>query len=110
MTIRKQDAERLRKQRERQQRVRERQKRDRKPSRDDIARVLLHMLIMRSYKTNQMHLLEGYCDMIVRRLKAQGFDKVASYAVLDNLIEKYTKSDWQFFRKLHLKEDDTPIK
>ncbi|MBB6262438.1 hypothetical protein FHS77_003012 [Paenochrobactrum gallinarii] len=110
MTIRKQEAERLRKQRERQQKVRERHKRDRKPSRDDIARVLLHMFIMRSYKTNQMHLLEGYCDMIVRRLKAQGFDKDASYVVIDDLIEKYTKSDWQFFRKLHLKDDDTPAK
>ncbi|MHC3941852.1 hypothetical protein ACI0FR_03182 [Paenochrobactrum sp. BZR 201-1] len=60
MPVRKQEAERLRKQRERQQIVRERNKRDRKPSRDDIARVLLHMLIMKSYETNQMQMLDGY--------------------------------------------------
>lgn len=107
MTTRKKQEERLRKQRERQQKVRERNKLQRKPSRDDIARVLLHMIIMRSYETNQMQMLDRYCDMIVSRLQSQGFDKIASYSVLDELIEKYTKSNWQFYRKLRLKNTDT---
>ncbi len=110
MSFRKQDLERLRKQRERQQKVRERNKRDRKPSRDDIARVLLHIIIMRSYQKNQMHMLDSLFDVIVGGLKVQGFDKDASYSVIDDLIEKYTKSNWQFFRKLHLKEENAPIK
>ena len=106
MTTRKQVDDRLRKQRERQQRTRDRHKRERKPSRDDIPRVLLHTIIMRSYEQEQMHMLDGLFDVIVVGLKAQGFDKDASYSVIDDLIEKYTKSKWQFFRKLHLKQDD----
>lgn len=107
MSTFKQAEERLRKQRERQQRTRDRHKLERKPSRDDIARVLLHVIIMRSYETKQMHMLDGLFDVIVDSLKAQGFDNDASYAVIDDLIEKYTKSKWQFFRKLHLKQDDS---
>lgn len=57
MPIRKQEAERLRKQRQRQQKVRDRNKRERKPARDDIARMLLHTIIMRSYEKNQMQML-----------------------------------------------------
>lgn len=108
MTVSKQERERLRKQRERQQLNRQRTKLERKPSRDDIARVFLHMFIMKCHKTDQMHMLDGFCDMIVKRLKSQGFDKDASYTVIDELIEKYTKSDWQFLRKLHLRDDYDP--
>lgn len=108
MTTRKQEAERLRKQRERQQKNRERIKLERKPTRDDIARVFLHMFIMRCHKTNQMHALDGFCDMIVSQLKSQGFDKAGSHNVLEELIEKYTKSKWQFFSKLHLREGYDP--
>lgn len=107
MSQRKQELERLRKQRERQQRVRERHKRDRKPSRDDIARILLHTMIMQCYENQQMHMLDGLFDVIVDGLKDQGFDQAASYSVIDDLVEKYTKSNWQFFRKFHLKQDDS---
>lgn len=94
----------LRKQRERQQIIRQKDKAKGKPSRDDIARVLLHMMIMSHHEANAMDELDEYSDLIVDQLVAQGFDKNASYSVFENLVEKYTKSNWQFRRKLQLKE------
>lgn len=92
----------LRKQRERQQNIRQNDKAKGKPSRDDIARVLLHTVIMICHETNALDELDEYSDIIVEQLSAQGFDKNASYSAFEDLVKKYTKSDWQFRRKIHL--------
>ncbi|OYR16251.1 hypothetical protein CEV31_4422 [Brucella thiophenivorans] len=59
-------AERLRKQRERQRVSRDRFKVERRPSRDDIARVVLHFMIVRASKNENYRFLgerpvSGFC-------------------------------------------------
>jgi hypothetical protein len=89
-------------QRERQQRLRKIAKLERKPSRDDIARVLLHWLLNRAAKTGHMAEVDRIADKIVARLVAQGFDERKSYEVFDDILERYTKRRWEFRRKIHL--------
>lgn len=101
-------AERNRKQRDRQREVRARQKAERRPSRDDIARVMLHWFIMGSVSKGRMRELEQSEDVIVRRLVVQGFESDACYAVFDDLVEKYTGQHWGFRRKPHLLYPDGP--
>jgi len=89
-------------QRERQQALRDQAKRERKPSRDDIARALLHWSIIGSAAKGQMETLFRVEDEIVARLVGQGFDEGKAYEVFDDLIERYTKRRWEFRRKVHL--------
>ena len=89
-------------QRERQQALRDQAKRERKPSRDDIARALLHWSITGSAAKGQMETLFRVEDEIVARLVGQGFDEGKTYEVFDDLIERYTKRRWEFRRKVHL--------
>lgn len=89
-------------QRERQQQLRELAKMERKPSRDDIARILLHWTITRASEAGHMSKLDRVEDEIVARLVAQGFDERKSYEVFDDIVERYTKRRWGFRRKIHL--------
>lgn len=89
-------------QRERQQALRDQAKRERKPSRDDIARALLHWSITGSAAKGQMETLFRVEDEVVARLVGQGFDEGKAYEVFDDLIERYTKRRWEFRRKVHL--------
>jgi len=89
-------------QRERQQALRDQAKRERKPSRDDIARALLHWSITGSAAKGHMETLFRVEDEIVARLAGQGFDEGKAYEVFDDLIERYTKRRWEFRRKVHL--------
>ncbi|WP_337181425.1 hypothetical protein [Shinella sp.] len=82
--------------------MRDQAKRERKPSRDDIARALLHWSITRSAAKGQMETLFRVEDEIVARLVEQGFDEGKAYEVFDDLIERYTKRRWEFRRKVHL--------
>lgn len=58
---------------------------------------------------------EGQLEMmqahIVDLIASQGFDEAASYAVFDDLIEKYKDGRWRFRRKVHLidKPDDLDL-
>src|SRR5690606_5058336 len=61
----KQGDKRLAEQRERQQLYRKRIKAERRPSRDDIARVLLHVVITRSAARDKLDELEKFGDLIV---------------------------------------------
>ena len=97
--------ERLAEQRERQQAYRKRIKTERRPSRDDIARVLLHVVITRSAARDKLDELEKFGDLIVDRLVEQGFDKRVSYDAFDQLIDKYVKQGWEFRRKPHIGHD-----
>ena len=89
-------------QRERQRAYRQRLKQERRPGRDDIARILLHAVVTRSVALGRRDELEKTVDLIVDRLGEQGFDVHASYEAFDDLIEKYTRADWGFRRKVHL--------
>jgi hypothetical protein len=93
---------RLAEQRERQQVYRKRIKSERRPSRDDIARVLLHVVITRSAAKDKLDELEKFGDLIVDRLVEQGFDKRVSYDAFDQLVDKYVKQGWEFRRKTHI--------
>lgn len=103
MASSKQQSKRLRKQRERQKEYRNRLKADRKPTRDDIARVLLHFMIVKAVKSGNQDGMEKLVDMLLDALADQGFDKEASLDVLDDLIVRYTKRGWDFRRKIHLR-------
>jgi len=96
---------RLAEQRERQQVYRKRIKSERRPSRDDIARVLLHVVITRSAARDKLEELEKFGDLIVDRLVEQGFDKRVSYDAFDQLVDKYVKQGWEFRRKTHIGHD-----
>jgi len=96
---------RLAEQRERQQVYRKRIKSERRPSRDDIARVLLHVVITRSAARDKLDELEKFGDLIVDRLVEQGFDKRVSFDAFDQLVDKYVKQGWEFRRKTHIGRD-----
>jgi len=105
-SLSREQAERLRKQRERQRAYRDRLKAERRPSRDDIARVVLHFMIVRASKDENNGFLEQLTDLILKGLKSQGFDEDASLDVLDDLIAKYATSTWGFRRKTHMLQGD----
>ncbi len=97
--------EKLDKQRIRQQRVRDKMKAERKPSRDDIARALLHWSITANVQEGRETLLFHVQTRIVEILIAQGFDEVASDASFDDLVDRYSDG-WSFRRKQHLQAAD----
>lgn len=97
--------EKLDKQRIRQQRIRDRMKAERKPSRDDIARALLHWSITANVQEGRETLLFHLQTRIVEILIAQGFDEVAADASFDDLVDRYSEG-WSFRRKQHLQSAD----
>lgn len=94
-------AARLKKQRERQREYRERLKEERRPSRDDVARALLHFAITENLKNGRREEVNLLLDRLVDDLTQQGFDPHATEEVLDALVEKYRRG-WDFQRKRHL--------
>ena len=79
------------------------------PGRDDVARIALHWLIVKTARLavttsnpERMHVVE---DALLDGLVAQGFDARASEQVLDELIDKYVDGGWGFRRKLHLQKE-----
>lgn len=96
--------EKLDKQQQRQRAVRAAQKAECKPSRDDIARALLHYAIVQNLKLGRGRELDRLQASIVEELAAQGFDRKASDGVFDDLVDKYS-AGWTFQRKRHLQID-----
>lgn len=74
----------------------------RKGNRDNIARVALYYLCKHFYELNEFPDLNGFITDVVNQIESQGFNKVVSAPVFDGLIDKYTKSNWQFRPKPHL--------
>lgn len=101
--------ERTEKQRLRQSHVRKAAKELRRPSRDDLARVLLWQMInglQQSKKVTNLQLeLDNLCNMIVSGLVKQGFDELQSEEVFDGLAKKYASSLPPFRIKRHLQND-----
>jgi hypothetical protein len=104
-------AERNRKQRARQQEIRDAQRENKRPGRDDIARATLYWMITQALDKSTEERLEMMQAHIVDLLSSQGFDEAASFAVFDDLIEKYKDGRWRFRRKVHLidKPDDLDL-
>ncbi|MCV0381162.1 hypothetical protein [Nitratireductor sp.] len=97
--------DRLAKQRDRQRALRAASKSRRKPSRDDIARTLLHFAITKNLSEERRERLEELQHHIVAALVLQGFDEREAEIVWDALVDKY-QSGWSFQLKRHLSKDD----
>lgn len=93
-------------QRVRQKRVRDQARERRRPSRDDLARVLLWQMIMAAQKSNigQRKALDGLRDKIIDGLELQGFDARESEDVFDDLAKRYRNGVFPFRRKRHLEQ------
>ncbi|AKI02679.1 hypothetical protein IMCC20628_03999 [Hoeflea sp. IMCC20628] len=92
-------------QRTRQQRVRDEARFRCRPSRDDLARMLLWKMIMSAEKHNlgRRQALDRLRDEIVDGLELQGFDVRESEDVFEELAARYADGLFPFRPKRHLK-------
>lgn len=92
-------------QRARQQRVRDEARDRRRPSRDDLARMLLWKMIMSTekHKLGRRDALDRLRDEIVDGLDLQGFDVRESEDVFEELAARYADGLFPFRPKRHLK-------
>lgn len=98
------------KQRTAEQRVRQKKTRDTarekcRPSRDDIARMLLWQMItgVNANRPDRREVLDRLRNEIVDGLEKQGFDARESEDVFEKLVHKYVNGPPPFRPKLHLK-------
>lgn len=90
----------------RQQKVRDNAREKRRPSRDDIARMLLWQLIVTvRTRRNGRAVLDRLRNEVVEGLERQGFDVRESETVFEDLIEKYADGLFPFRPKRHLQQD-----
>ena len=80
---------------------REQQKMRRKPTRDDVARLALYLMISEGLKDGQERAFANWCETVTTGLVEQGFDRDATRHRLDQLIERYAEG-WDFQLKRHL--------
>ena len=92
-------------QRARQQRVRDEARDRRRPSRDDLARMLLWKMIMSAEKHHlgRREALDRLRNEIVDGLELQGFNVRESEEVFEDLAARYADGLFPFRRKRHLK-------
>lgn len=94
---------RRREQRERQKTYRDQQRELRRPTRDDVARVLLWRTMRNGLKADAS-VLNWLHDRIVRDLVDQGFDEHQADLAFEDLIDRYGSSSTPpFRRKVHLR-------
>ncbi len=98
--------QRLDRQRERQRTLRAETRANRKPSRDDIARTLLHWAITENIRHGREDELDRLQVQVVDRLIVQGFDREASDIAWDALVDKY-RNGWTFQTRRHPKVDES---
>ena len=90
----------------RQQKVRDDAREKRRPSRDDIARMLLWQLIATAQSRRKGRLiLDRLRDEVVEGLERQGFDVRESETVFEDLIRKYADGLFPFRPKRHLQQE-----
>jgi hypothetical protein len=88
----------------RQQRVRDEARTRRRPSRDDLARILLwQMIIAAQGRPDARSALDKLCEALVDGLERQGFNVRESEAVFDDLADRYSDGLFPFRPKRHLK-------
>ena len=88
----------------RQQRVRDEARTRRRPSRDDLARMLLWKIITRAdtNKLGRRQALDRVRDVLVDGLELQGFDLRESEEVFEELAHRYADGLFPFRPKRHL--------
>jgi hypothetical protein len=88
----------------RQQRVRDEARSRRRPSRDDLARVLLWQMIRAAQgRADARIALDKLCESIVDGLERQGFDVRESENFFEDLADRYSDGLFPFRPKGHLK-------
>ncbi len=88
----------------RQQSVRDEAKARRRPSRDDLARVLLWQMIVAAQRRKDARLaLDKLSEAIVVDLERQGFDVRETEDVFEGLADRYSDGLFPFRPKWHLK-------
>lgn len=93
--------QRLEEQRLRQKALRERKRRERSPHRDDIARMLLHVIVRESVKGGSYEKLDRAMDLVTRELVEQGFDQRKTEQVIEEIIERHEQG-WQPRHRTHV--------
>ncbi|MFP5077416.1 hypothetical protein ACLE20_08905 [Rhizobium sp. YIM 134829] len=87
----------------RQQRVRDQARARRRPTRDDLARVLLWQMINAALEQKDPHRALGKVrDSIVEDLERQGFDVRESEEFFHQLADRYHTSGYPFRIKRHI--------
>ncbi|MEN3794557.1 hypothetical protein [Fulvimarina sp. MAC3] len=94
---------RLADQRARQQALRERHRIERKPSRDDVARVLLHWIFSGLTADNKAAAFGQVYNAVLPRLVEQGFDKAKAGERIEEIYDRY-EAGWTFRGKGHLRD------
>lgn len=102
--MRRSTAARRRKQADYQRAYRAKQKTDRKPSRDDVARILLHWVVTDALRRSGPEVSRLRTEL-VRRLVSQGFSETHAAARVDDILERY-EDGRDFQRKPHLLAED----
>ncbi|WP_269933511.1 hypothetical protein [Aminobacter sp. HY435] len=97
--------ERLERQRIYQREYRAKRREERAPDRDDIARAMLHYMIVRAQQRGSDRLLDRVFAEVSRLLVDQGFSAEATRASWASLLERY-EDGWDFFPKPHLKRHE----
>ena len=92
----------------RQQSVRDEAKARRRPSRDDLARVLLWQMIVAAQRRKDAPLaLDKLSEAIVVDLERQGFDVRESESVFEDLADRYSDRLFPFRPKWYLNRQST---
>ncbi|WP_051631184.1 hypothetical protein [Afifella pfennigii] len=87
---------------EKQRAYRARQKAERIPSRDDVARIVLHWAITGALEPGKEKQLTGLRKMVIERLVEQDFSEEGARRRFDDIVERY-KDGWDFRAKPHLR-------
>ena len=98
--MRRSTAARRREQADYQRAYRAKQKTNRKPSRDDVARVMLHWVVTDALRRSGPELSRLRAELI-RRLVDHRFSEPHAAARVDDILERY-EDGWDFQRKPHL--------
>ena len=93
-------------QRERQADLRRRNREKRRPTRDDVARIVLWLT--RVHEKEMPKAWERIADGIIDQLAEQGFDTRESELVIEDLVQRYTSGRGGFRRKTHLNARRAP--
>ncbi|MBZ8135492.1 hypothetical protein [Afifella sp. IM 167] len=89
-------------QKEKQRAYRARQKAERIPSRDDVARIVLHWAITGALESGQEKQLAGLRKMVIERLVEQEFSEEGARRRFDDIVARY-EDGWDFRAKPHLR-------
>ena len=88
-----------------QRQYRTKQKTDRTPSRDDVARLALHLMITEALRRDREDEMFRFLDIVADLLVKQGFDRLAVDTRIEDLVDRY-QAGWDFQRKPHLRLRD----